>query len=116
MAARPARLRKLATPTTAIVGLNVYRHRVMQPEGAWSRKKLAAVASVSEETIRLLEQNRIPSAEQLSPHLDTIDKLALAFGVEPATLYQSATPSYATGRSRHLRSVPGVGDALPTRS
>jgi transcriptional regulator with XRE-family HTH domain len=113
MAARPRKLRQTATPTTTIVGENVYRLRVMKAP-AWSRRKLEALSGVSEETIRLLEKNRIPDAEQLSPHLDTIDKLATAFEVEPDSLYR-ATPSKSTGQPRHLSVVPETGEALPAK-
>ena len=103
-------------PTTVILGDNVYRLRVLK-NPKWSQGRLAAESGVSVETIRLLEMNRDPHREQqLSPHHDTVDKIAAALGVEPSKLYEYwTTPSKPTGQPRHLSLVPKTGDALPVR-
>jgi DNA-binding XRE family transcriptional regulator len=74
-------------PTTTIVGDNVYRHRVLRTP-KMSQLALSKASGVSLETIRKLEQNREPHRDQLSPHLDTLDKLAATFGVDTSTLFR----------------------------
>ena len=75
-------------PTTSIVGANVYRHRVLRVPKV-SQEEFAAMSDVSVETIRRLEQNRDVAKPQLSPHMDTLDKIAAALGVETSTLFDS---------------------------
>lgn len=115
MATAARKTRKRQAPSTTILGANVYRLRVLQIPKL-SQEALATISGVSVETIRLVEQGRDPSKPQLSPHLETLDKIAAALGTDTATLL-TATPSKPSGQrdhsQRHLRSVPEVGAALP---
>ena len=114
MASTPEQQQIDPRPASAIVGANVYRLRVLRVPKL-SQEALHERSGVAVETIRLLEQSRDLSKPQLNPQLDTIDRLAAGLGVEPATLFQSATPSKPTGQPRHLRSVPDTGGALPAK-
>lgn len=113
MASSPRKAKKQPVPSTAILGANVYRRRVLRVPKL-SQQGLATMSGVSVETIRLLEQNRDVTKPQLSPQFDTLDRVAAALGCEVHELLeQSPTPSKPTGRPRHLRSVPDTGDARP---
>lgn len=116
MATKPSRATKVTSPASVILGENVYRFRVLRAP-KMSQRALANLSGVAMETVRLLEKNREPKRKvQLSPHLDTIDKIAAALGVSVSRLFEeTSTPSKPTGQ-RHLFAVPAMGDALPAPS
>jgi transcriptional regulator with XRE-family HTH domain len=91
-----------------IVGANVYRLRVLRLPRL-SQERLAEVAGVGLETIRLIEAARDPRRAVPSARLDTLDKIADALGVEPAELfrYDSDTRAYLNGESSTLRLIHG---------
>lgn len=104
-------------PATVLLGQNLYRIRVLRLP-PMSQGALAAASDVSQETIRLIERNRLDNPErQLDPHVGIIDKLAAALGVPAAALLEDdqATPSKPTGRRdrSHLKIVRGTGGGLP---
>lgn len=111
MAANPKEVREGRTPTTVSVGENVYRARVLK-NPKLSQRALADQAGVALETVRLIERNRL-GGEQMSPQLDTIDKLAAALDVEAATLYEVPTRVVVDGKPPALRSIPGDGKGDP---
>lgn len=113
MATSPRKMDEERRPAVANVGANVYRLRVLRIPKL-SQEDLHERSGVATETIRLLEQSRDQAKPQLNPRLETLDRLAAALDVSVADL--TATPSKPTGQPRHLRVIPGTGDALPRRN
>jgi DNA-binding Xre family transcriptional regulator len=81
-------------PLATIVGANVYRLRVLKIP-VWSREKLATLAGLNKDTIRVIEEARDPERESSSNlRLSTLEAIAAALGVEPVELlrWDSTTP------------------------
>lgn len=97
------------------LGTNVYRYRVMIVPKP-SQQALARMAGVADETLRHVENSRNPAYPPYNASLKVIEQLAIGLrrlGADVTASDLLAMPSKPTGQPRHLRVIPGTGDALP---
>lgn len=73
--------RERRLPISTILGLNVYRFRVLRVPKL-TQKTLAAQSGISLTTIQGIEAARDPVKDQFFPQLNTLEALAVALGVE----------------------------------
>lgn len=118
---RPVARRK--KPEVGILGRNLsrnlyrYRKQIYPPV---STKQLAVLAGIpgSDSGIEKIEAGQDPNADLPNPTLKTLEHLVFGLrqaGVDVTVADLLATPSYPTGRPRHLSLVGDTGDALPAR-